>query len=158
MKKTIRIMAIIATVLAGFSLLLIFASIPLQSIIAREIYGCSEEILDAMPLFPTVAFLNCLFRMVCFALLIICCGNQKGGIWMELMIAGCLAIVLPVVAQISSWAYSMILGNMNSLYLAANSIVTSMVNFCLAPAGLGQTLAYVTCGMSIAYKRLGKKN
>jgi len=154
MKKTIRIMAIISVVLAGFSLILILASIPFQSMLAREVYGCSEDLVETLPRFPLLSFSICLLRTACIALLIICCGNKKSGIWPELLILGCLVIIIPLISQIVSPLYNVLLGHMGSQYLAANSAVTNIANFCSIPSNWGQALAYVTCGMSIAFKKI----
>ncbi|MBE7059072.1 MAG: hypothetical protein E7387_08295 [Ruminococcaceae bacterium] len=153
MKKTIRIMAIIAVVLAGLSLILIIASIPFQSMIARVVYGCPEEFVELLPRFPLVSFLGCFLRTACIALLIICCGNTKGEIWLELIVIGCLVIILPSINQITWMSYNELLGNM-SQYLAADSVVTNIADFCSIPSDWGQALAYVTCGMSIVYKKI----
>ena len=112
MKKTIRIMAIIAVALAGFSLILILASIPFQSMLAREVYGCSEDLVETLPRFPLLSFSICFLRTACIALLIICCGNKKGGIWLELLILGCLVIILPSISQIISPLYTVLLSRM----------------------------------------------
>ena len=154
MKKTIRIMAIIAVVLAGLSIILILASIPFQSMLAREVYGYPEDLVEILPRFPLLSFLICFLRTACIALLIICCGNKKGGIWLELLILGCLVIILPSISQIVSPLYTVLLSRVGSQYLAANSVVTNIANFCLIPSNWGQALAYVTCGMSIAFKKI----
>ncbi len=154
MKKTIRIMAIIAVVLAGFSLILILASIPFQSMLASKVYGYPENLVETLPRFPLLSFLICLLRTACIVLLIICCGNKKGGIWPELLILGCLVIIIPSISQIVSPLYNVLLGHMGSQYLVANSVVTHIANFCSIPSNWGQALAYVTCGMSIAFKKI----
>ncbi|MBQ7045535.1 MAG: hypothetical protein IJN65_03475 [Clostridia bacterium] len=154
MKKTIRIMTIIAVVLAGFSLILILTSIPFQSMLAREVYGYPEDVVEALPQFPLLSFLICFLRTACIALLIFCCGNKKGGIWPELLILGCLVIILPSISQIVLPLYTELLRRMGSQHLIANSVVTNIANFCAIPSNLGQALAYVTCGMSIAFKKI----
>lgn len=154
MKKTIRIMAIIAVALAGLSIILILASIPFQSMLAREVYGYPEDWVETLPQFPLISFLICFLRTACIALLIICCGNKKGGIWLELLILGCLVIILPSISQIVSPLYTVLLSRMGDQYLAANSVVTNIANFCLIPSNWGLALAYVTCGMSIAFKKI----
>ncbi len=154
MKKTIRIMAIIAVSLAGFSLILILASIPFQSMLAREVYGYHEDLVEALPQFPLLSFLICFLRTACIALLIICCGNKKGGIGLELLILGCLVIILPLISQFVSQLYTVLLSRIDRQYLVANYVVTNIANFCSIPSNCGQAHAYVTCGMSIAFKKI----
>ncbi len=157
MCKTIRMMAIIAVALVGFSLILLLATIPFQSMFAREFYGYPVDLIEALPRFPLLSFLFCFLRAACMALLIICCGNKKGSIWLELIIFGCLAIILPAIIKIASPLYSVLLSRMDRQYLVANSVVTNIANLCLIPSNWGQALAYVTCGMSIAFKKMGRK-
>jgi hypothetical protein len=156
MQKTIRVLAIIAVALATFSLMLLLASIPLQRMLAREVYGYHDDFMGALPQFPLIPFLSCFLRGGCMALLIICCGNKKGGIWLELLTLVFLVMVLPVITQITSLSYNVFLGTMSTQHIATNAVVTNIANFCLIPSNLGQALAYVTCGMSIAFKKMSR--
>lgn len=157
MKKTIRILSIIAVVLAGLSLLLLLATIPLQRTLGGSIFGYPEELLAILPQFPLLPFLNCFMQTSCMALLVICCGNKKGGIWLEVLTLTLLMLVLPTISRIATPLYTAVLGRFGTMQIAANSLVSNIASFCLVPASLGQALAYVTCGMSIAFKKLSKK-
>ena len=157
MQKTIRILAIIATSLAAVTLVSLVVSIPLQGVIAEKIYGCSYNVIEALPQFPVMPFLSNLLRAGCIGLLIICCGNKKGGIWLEILMMVILAIVLPVTDNLVLRLYTVVLGQFGSEVLLTNTVITQIANFCAFPSGLGQTLAYITCGMSIAFKTLSKK-
>lgn len=154
MKKTILIMTIIAVALASFSLILLLASIPFQSLLAREVYRYSENILEELPAFPLVSFLLCFLRVSCIALLIVCCANKKDNVWLELIILICLVVIIPAIRQIASPLYSAFLGHLGSQRLIANSLATNIASFCLIPSNLGLALAHVTCGMSIAFKKI----
>lgn len=157
MQKTIRILAIIATALTAFTLVLLVVSIPFQGVIAEEILGYPPYVIEELPQFPLLPFLSNLLRTGCIGLLIICCGNKKGGIWMEILIMIILAIVLPVINNIALRLLTVALGQLGSDKLIVNSFITQIANYCAYPSGLGQTLAYITCGMSIAFKTLSKK-
>ena len=68
-----------------------------------------------------------------------------------------LAIVLPVMDNIALRLYTVVLGRFGSGKIMTNSIITQIANYCAYPSGLGHVLAYITCGMSIAFKTLSKK-
>ncbi|MBR5473145.1 MAG: hypothetical protein IKU82_04060 [Clostridia bacterium] len=158
MQKFIRIMAIVATVLIGGSFLLILLSLLFQRSIATNILGCSAETISCFPQIPVPQLLLCFLRLVCVALLIACCGNKKGGIWVEVIILICLVTVLPGINAIISPLYSKLVTYTQGIdayvaYSTSNTITT----FCLIPSGWGTTLAYITCGMSIAFKHMSKK-
>ena len=157
MQKTIRILAIIATALVALTLMLLVVSIPLQGVIAKEIFSYPSYVIEELPQFPMMSFLSHLLRAGCIGLLIICCGNKKGGIWLEILIMVILAIVIPVTDNIALRLYTVVLGQFDSGKIMANSIITQIANYCAYPSGLGHTLAYITCGMSIAFKTLSKK-
>ena len=157
MQKTIRVLAIIATALVAVTLLLLVVSMPFQGVIAKEIFNYPPYVIAELPKFPLMSFLSCLLRTGCIGLLIICCGNKKGGIWLEILIIVILAIVLPVMDNIASQLYTVVLGRYGSEKIMINSLITQIANYCAYPSGLGHVLAYITCGMSIAFKTLSKK-
>lgn len=157
MQKTIRIFAILSASLAGFSLILLIASLPFQQLYA-QLLGYPHDLMSALPVFPIVPFLNCLLKAVCFALLIICCGNKKGGIWLEILMIIVFIIVLPLINTVSTFTYTSITNQFGSDRLLANSLTSALSAFCCSPANWGQALAYITCGMSIAFKTINKQS
>lgn len=158
MQKTIKIMSIVAVVLAAFSLFMLLVTIPFQGLIASGVFGYSGSETGAFPIFPTMPFINCFMRTACMALLIVCCGNKKGGIWMELLVLASMVFVLPAFSSAVSQTYNVFVSRAMGLkYVAANSVASTIANYCLVPAGWGQTIAYVTCGMSIVFKKMSKE-
>lgn len=158
MQKFIRISAIVATALVAMSLLLILVSIPLQSVIARNVFNYPAEFMALLPQIPVVQLLTCFVRLACIALLIICCGNKKGGIWPEVAVFVLLVAVVPTLGSVGWVLYSQLFVNLRGYaYSGANTAVNNITSFCAMPAGLGQAIAYVACGMSIAFKRLSRK-
>jgi len=157
MQKAIRLLAIIATALVGLSLMLLVASIPFQRVIARDIYNSPADMISVLPQFPLLPFLFCLLRAGCVAVLIVCCGNKKGGFWLEILICVLLAIVLPFINNIATISYNVVIANLGSAKIIANSVVSNISSYCCYPANLGEILAYITCGMSIAFKVMSKK-
>lgn len=153
MQKFIRIIAIVAAALMALSLSLLVITVPFQRLIATEVYGM-EYAASALPQFPIVAFIFCLLRLGCAALLIVCGGNKRGGIWLELVVFFTLLAVLPPLNSYFSTIYTQFLGRMGEYRLAANSCVSMITNFCLQPALWGQALAYAVCGMSIVHKHM----
>lgn len=157
MQKKIRIFAIIATALIGLSVILLVTSLLFQETFAKVVFNYSDEMLSAFPQFPLIPFLTCLLKTGCAALLIICCGNKKGGIWLEIVVIVALANVLPLLNYIGSIFYTSSIGKYGGYeQVAAYSITSSLASFCLIPANLGIVLAYLTCGMSIAFKKMSK--
>ncbi len=156
MQKIIRVMIRIAAVLMGISILLLLLSVPLQGFIAKH-FDYPAYIVSALPIFPFMQFLFCLLGTGCIALLITCCGKEKGGIWLEILVLVLLAIVLPVLNNLALPIYMSFMGRFGELKIAAYSAASQITTYCLTPAALGQVLAYVSCGMSIAYKKMSKK-
>lgn len=158
MQKFIRIMAIVATALIGGSFLLILLSIPFQRMIAMTFLNYTEQFVSCLPQIPVPQLLLCFLRLVCVALLIVCCGNKKGGIWVEIIILVCLVALLPGIHTIILPLYSKIISYTQGIYATtAYSLSNTITTFCLIPSGWGLTLAYITCGMSIVFKHMSKK-
>ena len=141
----------------GVSLFLLIVSLPLQPLLAVEIFGCSANIVSMLPQFPLMQFLSCLLRAGCIALLIICSGNKKGGIWLEILVIVALAAVVPFINGAGTAFYNNLIANLNSEKLIAISTASSISSYLCYPASCGQVLAYITCGMSIAFKVMSKK-
>lgn len=154
MQKFIRISAIISVVLMSTSLLFILFSLPLQRFIAENFYAYSGDILNVFPHLPLIPFLSCFLRLGCLIPLIFCCGNKKGGIWLEIIVFIALAVVLPSINMLSPVYSHWIAALRGNYYIAANSFATTIANYCLIPGNLGQALAFATCGMSIVYKKI----
>ncbi len=157
MQKAIRLLSIIATALVGLSLILLVASIPFQRVIARDIYNSPADMIAGLPQFPLLPFLFCLLRAGCVAVLIVCCGNKKGGFWLEILICVLLAIVFPAIYNIASLFCISLIVKFGELRLAAYTTVSNLASYFCYPANLGEILAYITCGMSIAFKVMSKK-
>ena len=156
MQKFIRIMAIIATALAGLSLLLILISIPFQRTFAQAL-STSDGILDVLPQFPVIPFIFTFLRFGCIALLLICCGKKNGGIWLEIAVFAALVLVLPLANFISSWAYTTTIARLaGSVYIAATSSISTLTSWCSVPLTLAVAIAHAACGMSIVYKKMSK--
>lgn len=158
MQKFIRIMAIIATALVALTLLLLIICVPFQRYIA-EYFSSSPDIIGLLPIFPTADFLLCSLRLIFVALLIICCGNKRGGIWLEIVVFLSLTVILPVINYVVSTMSTMWYGKFQGYsYLAANTVISRISQFCFVPAGIGYALALVACGMSIVFKFMSKRN
>lgn len=153
MNKFIRIMAIVSTALVALSLLLILVSVLFQPLLFRVLYGYE----DVTFVFPWVAFLNWVLRFVCIALLIICCGEKKGGIWLELLVFFTMLLIIPMLTTVGSLLFNDWLLDVKGVeYYSLYNHATNIAGECALPAGWGNSLAYVTCGMSIVYKMMSK--
>lgn len=156
MQKLIRILAIVACVLVAVSLFLMVASMPFKTVLGRLLVS-SEQILAAMPLAHWPSLVYGLLLFGCTALLIVCCGNKKGGIWLELLVIVLVAVVLPLASRGMNLWYSWWVNARGEYYGAANSISATLANYCMAPARVGNSLAYVVAGMSILFKHMSKE-
>ncbi len=157
MQKNIRIIAIIAVALEAMSMLLLIITTIFQQQLGKML-GYPDVVLGMLPKLPIVQFMYCIASFTVILLLLICCGNKKGGIWLEIIALICLAVVLPTMNQMLGWILNTLIAQQRgTAYMAATSAASLIAGFCMMPGTLGQTLAYVTCGMSIAYKHVHKK-
>ena len=158
MQKFIRIMAIAATILVGLSLLLLLIAYPFQNWIVKAIYGGYPQLMEGvLPLFPWLDFLFMSLELGCMLLLIVCCGNKRGGIWLEIIFFVLFVMVLPTISRIVNPLYTVWLSRIGEARMLAHSYVSRVTNLCATPGNFGGSLALVTCGMSIVFKRMSKK-
>ena len=157
MQKFIRIAAAVAVALMGVSLLLLLVTVAMQPTIGRWL-NYPADVLGVLPRFPLIPALFCCLRLGCVALLLSCCGNKKGGIWLEVIVFICLAMILPAFNSVATYSHQILVGNrMGAAYIAANALVSNIASCCMISAGIGQALAYATCGMSVIFKKMNKK-
>ena len=156
MSKLIRIVAIVATSLTALSLLLMLVTIPLQPFLAKTVFGYPESMMEGLPYFPALPVLFCALRLGCVALLLVCCGNTRGGFWPELIVFLALAAVLPTLSTVTTALSTAFLGSQGQVTLVGSSFASHVVSYCLVPANVGQALAYAVCGMSIVFKQMSK--
>lgn len=153
MQKLIRITAIIATALTALGISLVVLSAPVQPWIAENIYHYSEDVVDCLPIIPFDMVFSYSLRLGCMAMLIICCGNKKGGIWLELIAMILLAVVLPEIDRAVTVLYTQTLGSYGGHAVMAGRIIASNIaNYCLIPCNWGYALSFVAGGMSIVHK------
>ena len=158
MQKFIRVLAIIAAVLVALSLLALLISIPCQRLIAGSWFHYPEQMVAALPIFPLAHFIHCFLLLGCTALMIVCAGNKKGGIWLEILLLVMLALVVPVLSTALTNVQTILTGHLRGdSYVAANSVVNQISGYCMWPGNLGNSLSLVACGMSIAFKQMSKK-
>ena len=158
MQKFIRILAIAAAVLVALSFLLILISIPLQRFIAGTLLQYPDSMLSIMPIFPLDSFVSCFLLLGCMILLVVCCGNKKGSIWLEILVLAAIVLVLPMLSTLLSYVQNIIIARVRGeAFIAANSIASRIWAYCMYPGNLGRSIALVAIGMSIAFKRMNKK-
>ena len=158
MQKLIRVTAIIALALLCLSLLLLLVSLPFQQVIAHKLYSTSPDVISLLPIFPLQSFINCFLLTGCAILAVVFGGNQKGGLWLEILVLAAVILVIPFIAGFWDGLLTPMLVNARgSIYVAANATARNIANWCMAPGNLGRCLMLVVCGMSIVYKRMSKK-
>ena len=156
MQKTIRVLAIIATLLVVLSMILLAGSTLFQRVIAKG-SDVSAEVMSMLPMFPLLPFLQWLLEAGCIALLIICCGNKRGGIWLEILVLVALIVIKPVIFEIAQVSRAVYLGRLGDDKVAADAFVSNISRFCTKPGSWGHALACIVSGMSIAFKVMSKK-
>ena len=156
MQKFIRISAIAAVILKAVALTLILTGFILQPVIANIFYDYS--ITEWQYTFPTTAFVSVLFSLGATIPLMFCCGKNKGGIVLELIVFGLLLLVIPFINDVGAWLCNMLMARMYGVYqMGMTSIANSIANFCAIPGGWGSAVAYAACGMSVVFKRMNKQ-
>ena len=165
MQKLIRIMAIVATGLMALSLVLLLVSMIFQPLYV-DMMGYPEAVKEYLPMVPVMELIFGFLQMICVGLLMICCGSKKGGPWLELGVMVALVVVLPFINGFVSGLIGPIIdrlifgysgAEMGAAHSLAKTISTMVSSYCLSPANWGKIIAYVACGMSIAFKHMNKK-
>ena len=150
MKKAIRVLSIVSTALVGLSLVLMLFSILLQPFLANPMHSsvfARQMIIPIVPLMTVLLTLGCTLFPLFFA------GKENRGIWSEILVIALLATAIPLIHSVASLVFQQLINAMGSEYIAAYVSVLSITNLFKSLADLGVVLAYVVCGMSIAYKK-----
>lgn len=154
MRKTPRILTVIATAISTLCLVALLVCIVLQKLLTPLLIAMPEA-LDrfVIPVGPVLYALGAflILLMLCFAT-----GAQKTGIWIEILGAVLLAL-LPSLQSGVTLLQNMLIGNYGAAQLAAFAAVSRL---CAVPTGLihfAVVLALIACGMSMAYKNVQKQ-
>lgn len=158
MQKAIRVFSIIATSLAGLSLLLLLLTIPLQSALAGLLYNASSDVLALLPQIPVSQLIFIFLNFALILLTIFFCGKNNVGIWFDILTVCALAFILPSINTFGSIIGNLFSVPLGSNQLAINNIISAIANYCLLPGNLGIIITYMVCGMSIAFKQMSKKD
>ena len=150
MKKTIRVFSVLALILAGLCMLALLVCICAQKALL-PIYGAPEEVLGRF-YFPAGAAVFAAGVLVAAILLV--AGNNKHGIFMEIVVA-ILVFVTPSMQSLMSTVQPMMAGRYGgSVFLAGMSAMNALSSLPLGCGRLALTLLTLVCGMSIAYKKM----
>ena len=159
MKKLICILSIICLALVVLSLVLTVGCVLLQKPLIDLIYG--KSVGDAPMSVPVSPIVYGLCATVTLALLCLIGGNQKIGIWADVVLLGALILVLPGLNAVLSLAQGLAgtaIANAQGVgAIVSNAAVNQMCSFTMMPGGLGMRLALAVCGMSLVYKLLSKR-
>ena len=157
MQKTIKVTAVIAVILVALSMLALLVSIPLQRVLGMKVFNDPEDLVAYLPIFPVSQFLECLLLLGCVILLAVCAG-KKGNVLPEILLIVVMLTVVPFLGGFLSGLLPTLLGNLKgSAYIAANSVATTISNYCMMAANLGNSLGLIVAGMNFVYKRMSKK-
>lgn len=157
MQKMIRVLAVVAVILVALSMLALLVSIPLQRVLAINVFHYSEDMVAHLPIVPFSQLLRCLLLLGCVILLAVC-ADKKGVILPEILLLVVLLFVIPgmnsfLPTLISNWLAQ----TKGSAYVAASTVANMVSNYCVVPASLGNSLALVVCGMNMVYKKMSKQ-
>ena len=159
MKKTILVLSIVCLALMVISLVLTAGCILLQKPLIDLIYG--KSVGEAPMVVPVSPIVYGLCAILTFGLLCLVAGNQKIGIWADLVLLGVSALVLPGLSSVLTLAQNLagsaVANAQGVSAIIANSAVNNFCTYTMLPGGLGMRLALVVCGMSIALKLLKKR-
>lgn len=155
MKKTIKILGILAAALLALAALGVGVCILLQRPLGEFVFGFPESAMGrfAFPLSTVVYSLGLLF---CAGLLCLVAGNGKLGIWSDILLLAVMN-VLPLLQSLLAWVETVIAGKFGHVALSVNSMVQSMCSYPLQLGGWGLRLALVVGGMSIVWKLMRKQ-
>ena len=151
MKKTIRILAILAEALAVVSMIALVSVIAMQEQL-KTLYTTAPGVVSrfAIPMGPNV-YVVCV--MAALVLLIVAAWSKNNSIWPEL-ITVLLLTVSPWMQKGAVLLQNMVWGQMyGAEAMAALSVMQTMSEIPLTVAHLAVTLALITCGMSIGRKK-----
>lgn len=151
MRKWIRVLAILAEVLAMICLGLVICTMVFQTGL-MQLYTKDMQVLEQFVI-PVGAIGYGVCLMVLLVLPIIASWRKKPGIWLEIVTA-CLLPLLPAVQSGLNALQTVLLGRFGVNTIAALSIVQNVCRLPLAVGSVAAALALVTCGMSIAYKKM----
>lgn len=158
MQKFIRVIAIVALVLVALSFLLLLGTLPFQRVLAEKVLKPAPDVLSLLPIFPLAAFIGCILLLGCAILAVVFGGNQKGGIWLEILVLIAVALVVPFISGfLDSLLTPFLVNARGGLYVAAGATANQIAGACMWSANLGESLMLVVCGMSMVYKRMSKK-
>ena len=153
MKKTIRILSIIAAAIMALTTVLFFAVVLLQSVLGPMIFNYPESI-SKFFVFPGGQAVYVLGITAVTILLATTGGVEKIGIWVELLSAALIGVVLPLIQSALNVAQNVMLGMQGGLALAANGMVTNLCSYATFLVPVATTIALLAAGMSICYKRM----
>ena len=149
MKKTIRVFSVLALILAGLCMLALLVCICAQKALL-PIYGTPEQVLGRF-YFPAGAAVFA--AGVLAAAILLVAGNNKHGIFMEIIVA-ILVFVTPFMQSLMSTVQTMMAGRYGTVFLAGMSAMNGLSSLPLGCGRLALTLLTLVCGMSIAYKKM----
>ena len=154
MRKTPRILTVIATAISALCLLALLVCIVLQKLLM--------PLLTAMPeapdrfVFPVGPVLYALGVFLVLLMLCFATGPRKTGIWIEILGAILLAL-LPSLQSGVSLLQNILVGNHGAAQLAAFAAVSRLCAFPVGIVHFAVVLALLACGMSMAYKNVQKQ-
>ena len=153
MRKTPRVLSVIATVIAAICLLGILVCVVLQKLLLPLMSAAPEAIERfIVPVGPVLYVLGVFLVLL---MLTVATSTRKTGYWMEILCAVLLAL-LPSLQSGVTLLQNMLMGNYGASQLVAFSVVSSLCSIPVGAVYFAVVLALLACGMSIADKRSQK--
>lgn len=156
MKKVLKILPIISLVTVILHIQLMLLCLLFRGPLAEWLYGYGK---DELPLvIPVSSVLQVFGQLAAMVWLFYCIGNRKFGIWAELLGAGWLSVVLPLLINVISMFESRFLGRIGYEHLAARNALLTLWSYAGQLCGYAVPVALIACGMSMAYKYFVKND
>lgn len=150
MKKTIRVFSVLAMILAGLCMLALLVCICAQRPLMMA-YNQMPEVLGTFYI-PAGALMYALGVILAAGLLL--AGMNMGGIVMEIFSVLAIAFA-PVIQSMATMVQTTVVGQMKGVtYLAGISAMNSLSSVPVSVGGFAAVLIVLTCGMSIACKKM----
>ena len=154
MKKLMKILTFISLGIVATSVLAVMLCYVYRGPLMKLFFQAGMELPTVIPVSNAVVLTGQLGAMIW---LCICIGDRRFGIWAELLAAGWLAVVLPVISRLLSYLQVMAGRALGTDYLLAQNYMSNLWSYATIFNGVAVALALVVCGASMAERHILKR-
>ena len=151
MKKLLKILSGISFGTIAVSMMAVMLCYVFRGPLVELFFHRGTELPAVVPASDLVLLVGQLGGMIWLCIFV---GDQRFGIWSELLAVGWLGVVLPGICWAVTYVQTALLGRaMGAEYLLAHSYMSGLWSYATMFNGVAVALALVTCGLSMAGKR-----